>query len=232
MPDEPTAAPAWGFPANLTFAELVEYPTAVVHDVLATFDVQDAHRDGRDVPDLLGLMERLPHFARLVQLADDATAAFNAVVQRDGGRRFHLSLRGTVSPRTAHAQLHELRELLGLTERGLSDVDAVRVLHQMRGTYLSAENTARVRQLATRALPPPGLPPAKGEDHAAGDAGRGLLDVGPDATEADVLAAFRARAKELHPDQGGSEEAFRALVHERDERLDLARRRQAMGADA
>jgi hypothetical protein len=39
------------------------------------------------------------------------------------------------------------------------------------------------------------------------------LDLPPTATEAEVRAAYRDRAKETHPDRGGDEEAFRR-VHE------------------
>lgn len=39
-----------------------------------------------------------------------------------------------------------------------------------------------------------------------------LLGVTSDATEAELKVAFRKRAIELHPDQGGDEEVFRRLV--------------------
>ncbi len=40
-------------------------------------------------------------------------------------------------------------------------------------------------------------------------------------TEQDVRQAFRARAKALHPDMGGSSEAFQALYQAYQEALDL-----------
>ncbi|MCU4750493.1 2Fe-2S iron-sulfur cluster-binding protein [Halobacteria archaeon AArc-curdl1] len=48
-----------------------------------------------------------------------------------------------------------------------------------------------------------------------------VLQVDPDADEADIERAFRRRIKEVHPDQGGSVEEFR-LVHAAREQL-LAR---------
>lgn len=39
-----------------------------------------------------------------------------------------------------------------------------------------------------------------------------LLGVTRDATEAELKAAFRKRAIELHPDQGGDDETFRRLI--------------------
>lgn len=46
-----------------------------------------------------------------------------------------------------------------------------------------------------------------------------LLGVLADFTKADVLAAFRRKAKETHPDAGGTAEMFRALVEARDRLL-------------
>lgn len=43
-------------------------------------------------------------------------------------------------------------------------------------------------------------------------AARELLDVGPDADQAAIRRAYRERAKELHPDQGGDEDSFRELT--------------------
>lgn len=40
---------------------------------------------------------------------------------------------------------------------------------------------------------------------------RRLLDVGPDASQAELRRAFRERAKELHPDRGGDEAEFRRV---------------------
>ncbi|MFB6138708.1 MAG: DnaJ domain-containing protein [Halobacteriaceae archaeon] len=45
-----------------------------------------------------------------------------------------------------------------------------------------------------------------------------VLGVPPDADEEAIVEAYRERVKEVHPDQGGSERAFRA-VHEAYERL-------------
>ena len=46
-----------------------------------------------------------------------------------------------------------------------------------------------------------------------------LLGVPPNFTKADVLAAFRRKAKEAHPDFGGTAEIFRRLVEARDRLL-------------
>jgi hypothetical protein len=46
-----------------------------------------------------------------------------------------------------------------------------------------------------------------------------LLGVPPDYTNADVLSAFRRKAKEAHPDAGGTAEMFRKLVEARDRLL-------------
>jgi DnaJ-domain-containing protein 1 len=43
------------------------------------------------------------------------------------------------------------------------------------------------------------------------DAAFDVLDLGRDADEEEVRAAYRERVKERHPDQGGSEEAFTEL---------------------
>lgn len=44
-----------------------------------------------------------------------------------------------------------------------------------------------------------------------------ILGVSREATEAELKAAFRRRALETHPDQGGSEEAFRSVLRAHDE---------------
>jgi hypothetical protein len=46
-----------------------------------------------------------------------------------------------------------------------------------------------------------------------------LLGVETDYTKADVLSAFRRKAKEAHPDAGGTAEMFRKLVAARDRLL-------------
>ena len=38
-----------------------------------------------------------------------------------------------------------------------------------------------------------------------------VLGVSKDATDADIKKAYRRKARELHPDQGGEEEAFKEL---------------------
>jgi hypothetical protein len=52
-----------------------------------------------------------------------------------------------------------------------------------------------------------------------------LLGLTPQATVAEIRAAFRRRALVTHPDRGGDPEAFRALRHAHDEAL--ARRSRA-----
>ena len=49
---------------------------------------------------------------------------------------------------------------------------------------------------------------------------RALLGVGPNYTREEVIAAFRRKAKEAHPDVGGTAEMFRVLVEARDRLLD------------
>lgn len=55
------------------------------------------------------------------------------------------------------------------------------------------------------------------------------LEVAPNASAAELKRAFRRRSLETHPDQGGSEEAFRALVAaytEASKRITRPRRRR------
>jgi hypothetical protein len=61
-----------------------------------------------------------------------------------------------------------------------------------------------------------GVPPAMQMPLAEAMA---LLGVPPDYTKADVLIAFRRKAKEAHPDAGGTAEMFRKLVEARDRLL-------------
>jgi hypothetical protein len=51
-----------------------------------------------------------------------------------------------------------------------------------------------------------------------------LLGLGPTYTRADVMASFRRRAFELHPDQGGDPKAFDRLVEARMRALARLRR--------
>jgi len=51
------------------------------------------------------------------------------------------------------------------------------------------------------------------------------LDISIDATEQQILDAYRRKARETHPDNGGSSEAFSAVVAAKD--IALATRRQA-----
>lgn len=46
-----------------------------------------------------------------------------------------------------------------------------------------------------------------------------VLDVAPDADESVVRAAYRARIKEVHPDQGGSREQYERVQQAREELL-------------
>lgn len=59
------------------------------------------------------------------------------------------------------------------------------------------------------------LPPADDDDvivaGESGDPPHKVLGVDPDADEEVVKAAYRAKAKEAHPDNGGSRDAFRRI---------------------
>lgn len=71
------------------------------------------------------------------------------------------------------------------------------------------------------------LPPGEG---SAGDedvivaggrlAPHEILEVAPDADEATIRAAFRARASDAHPDQGGDEASLKRLVAAKEAMLD------------
>lgn len=54
-----------------------------------------------------------------------------------------------------------------------------------------------------------------------------LLGIGADAGEAEILAAYRERAKSAHPDKGGSHDAFDALTKCKDIALATVRSRKA-----
>jgi len=53
------------------------------------------------------------------------------------------------------------------------------------------------------------------------------LGIAPSASLAEIKQAFRKRALETHPDQGGDAEAFRAVREAYDEALRRGRRRDA-----
>lgn len=59
--------------------------------------------------------------------------------------------------------------------------------------------------------------PASG--NGAGPSCWEILDVAPGAAKDAIISKFRERAKEAHPDLGGSKEAFEILVKARDEAL-------------
>lgn len=66
----------------------------------------------------------------------------------------------------------------------------------------------------TQALPEP-------DDAVAADPPpHEVLDVAPDAPEAIVQGAFRAKVNEVHPDKGGSQEAFERVQRAREALLD------------
>lgn len=52
-----------------------------------------------------------------------------------------------------------------------------------------------------------------------------ILDIGSDATEQQILEAYRRKARETHPDAGGSSEAFNQVAQAKD--IALATRRSA-----
>jgi len=62
-----------------------------------------------------------------------------------------------------------------------------------------------------------------GEDDAvvAGPPAHEVLDVAPDAAPDVVKAAYRQKTKEMHPDHGGSPEAFQRLTRAKEEMLDV-----------
>ena len=68
------------------------------------------------------------------------------------------------------------------------------------------------------------LPPADQEDAVVAGAGGApaheVLEVGADANDDVVEAAFRAKAKEVHPDQGGSRAEWQRLQEAREVMLD------------
>jgi curved DNA-binding protein CbpA len=45
-----------------------------------------------------------------------------------------------------------------------------------------------------------------------------VLDVSPDATEQQILAAYRRKAKAVHPDAGGSSESFAQVTQSKGHR--------------
>lgn len=73
-------------------------------------------------------------------------------------------------------------------------------------------------------LPRPKAAAAKPGGSPAGASIWERLGVAPDATAAEIRAAFRKRAKDGHPDQGGDPAAFRLLLAAYDEALRRAAR--------
>jgi curved DNA-binding protein CbpA len=49
-----------------------------------------------------------------------------------------------------------------------------------------------------------------------GDTAWAMLDLQPGATRAQIEKAFKAKALKVHPDQGGDNALFRALIKARD----------------
>lgn len=76
--------------------------------------------------------------------------------------------------------------------------------------------TAEAEYKGYEALPPPGGTTSTSRPRRPAHE---VLHVAPNAPREIVLAAFRARAKDLHPDAGGDQDAFTELVHARDELL-------------
>jgi hypothetical protein len=57
------------------------------------------------------------------------------------------------------------------------------------------------------------------------------LGVAPNVSETELKAAYRQRAFETHPDRGGAEEAFRAVVRVYQEALKRIRRPRRRGSE-
>ncbi|MDS0280048.1 J domain-containing protein [Halomicroarcula sp. S1AR25-4] len=64
------------------------------------------------------------------------------------------------------------------------------------------------------------LPSGDGETVVAGPPPHEVLDVAPDAPDGVVNAAYREKTKEMHPDHGGSDAAFKRLQNAKEAMLD------------
>jgi hypothetical protein len=90
-----------------------------------------------------------------------------------------------------------------------TDTHPILVEHEMPGVHLGARlpfETPRWERTAGRRESP-------GDEGSAADSDRAfeVLGLPADATSAEVRAAYRERVKEVHPDQGGDERAFRRV---------------------
>jgi len=106
--------------------------------------------------------------------------------------------------------------------RTLADVDsgwARAFMRTLRGQAPFTETTAR--RIEGHAPPPR---PAAAEEPASVWA---TLGIAPSASLAEIKQAFRKRALETHPDQGGDAETFRAVRDAYDEAMRRGRRRDA-----
>jgi hypothetical protein len=70
-------------------------------------------------------------------------------------------------------------------------------MQEQRGTVTAESEYEKLR-----------LPSGEGETVAAAPPAHDVLGVEPDATQAEIRAAYKDRLKEVHPDQGGSAEAL------------------------
>lgn len=64
------------------------------------------------------------------------------------------------------------------------------------------------------------LPPADGDAVAGERPNYVVLGVDPDASEDEIVAAYREKAKDVHPDRNGDEEEFRRLKQAKEAMLD------------
>jgi len=98
-----------------------------------------------------------------------------------------------------------------------TDTHAVLVEHEMPGLHLGARLPFETPEVDFG----PGPDSDCDADHALGsisgsepasiEAAFSVLGLPPDASEAEVRAAYRAKIKEAHPDHGGDEETFRRV---------------------
>jgi hypothetical protein len=114
---------------------------------------------------------------------------------------FHLPERDVVVTFDAHV-------FLAMEERG---VYAVLAEHEMPGEHLGARLPFDTPDLDDdEDAADAGFSPRLGPGRAVSES-FDRLGLPADATEAEVRSAYRDRVKEVHPDQGGDEEAFRRL---------------------